>query len=781
MNRIVAGAFLCLCAGHARGQSCTYRLTVQVVETHNNSPVEAPILVLEPGHHVLQAIGEGFLADSLCAGRYTLQAEAVGYLPQTDTIMVKGDATYKMRVLAQNHQLVNVQVTAARTATVQQTREQLGAKALAEGSGKNLGDMLQAVNGVTTLNNGATVAKPVIHGLHSNRILMLNNGIRQEDQQWGSEHAPDIDPFLANNITVIKGAAGVRYGTDAIGGVVLVEPAPLTRDTGWHGELSLAGFSNNRMGVASAMAEHAVARLPGLAFRIQGTLKQGGNYHIPGAWVANTGLKEADYSAAAAYYRLHYGADLFYSHFETDLGLYRGSHTGNYNDLMNAINSPEPLIPAGFTYRIGRPRQHVLHDLAKAKVYLDSRAGVWNIVYGYQHNFRQEYDVVRIDNGQAQLNLTLNTQTLNVNLDHKPIRGVQGQVGADAVYQDNFYQNGDRIFIPAYTTYGGAAYVIEHYQHRDWNVEAGLRYDYRHYGLENPEGNSQQLVHYNFDYRNFSGTLGFHQHLTDNWDWSATLANAWRAPQANELFSAGLHQGAARIELGNKYLAPEKSHGLNLETRYSKRKWSADVAAYSQLIDDYIYLEPSGQLLTIRGYYKVFSYTQANAWFNGIDANVHYQWSSHLQTSLKYAMVRARNRDRDDWLILIPADRFTFSTRYTCTISPRVQEAYVSLDPHYVWQQTRIPSNFDAIDYPRPPAGYFLLDGSVGANLLVGKQPLYTSIAITNALNTRYRDYLDVFRYFLNQQGINVALRVRMPLIFSQQTKTTTTNEKDYY
>ncbi len=88
------------------------------------------------------------------------------------------------------------------------------------------------------------------------------------------------------------GRRGVRYGTDAIGGVVLVESKPLRSDTGWGGALNLAGFSNNRMGVSSLMLEHCLAKIPALSFRVQGSYKKGGNYRIPGYWAANTGVTE---------------------------------------------------------------------------------------------------------------------------------------------------------------------------------------------------------------------------------------------------------------------------------------------------------------------------------------------------------------------------------------------------------------------------------------------------------------------------------------------------------
>ena len=770
---VFSGLLLCLNAAGVWAQTCSYTLKIAVVEKHNFEPAYPAVVLVEPGQRAFETDENGMIfVDSLCPGRYILRFQSPGYTAQVDSLVVTGNQTYRLKVSHIDHLLDEVQVTEERERRLLQNQAQLDEQDLARSTGKTLGDLLGEVNGVSTLSNGATIVKPVIHGLHSNRIVLVNNGIRQEDQQWGGEQAPNIDPFLANRITVIKGAAGVRYGTDAIGGVVLVEPAPLPRVAGWNGVLDLAGFSNNRMGVASAMVEHNVARIPALSFRLQGTWKKGGNYRIPGHWVANTGVEETNFSAAVGYRKLHHGVELFYSHFDTHLGIYRGSHTGSENDLLNAINSSEPRVKAGFTYNIGRPRQHVTHDLLKAKLYADSRVGLWNLTYGFQHNHRKEFDVLRKENGRAQLNLTLNTQTINLNLDHKSLKGVSGQVGIDGVYQENFFQDGDRLFIPTYTSLGGAVYLIERYRHNNWTLEGGLRYDYRWYGVHNPEGSAQELVYYNFDYSNISGTLGFRQQLNNDCQWSATLANAWRAPQANELFSAGFHHGAARIELGNKNLRPEQSYSLNLETEFNvNSKLSVEISAYSQLINDYIFLEPGPYLLTIRGYLKTFNYRQTNAWLNGTDLTINYRWNEHLEASLKGSFLRARDRSAKDWLILIPSDRVSFDARYTRSISERLKDWFVSLTPGYVFEQTRIPQNFDAIDFPRPPKGYFLLDASIGGRVMAGKQPLDLSLSATNLLNSKYRDYLDVFRYFIDQPGTNLILRVRLPINFSQTKK----------
>ena len=772
MYRLLWCIISCMCINiyNAQAQSCSTTVKVSVVEKHNFAPVYPALVYIEQLNKAYDADEQGNVRiDSICPGIYTFHIETAGHEHAAEQVTITGNATLRFKVSLLEHSLDEVHITEERNKTLQQSKESLDKEKLNAASGKTIGDMLKVINGVSTLGNGATITKPVIHGLHSNRILMLNNGIRQEDQQWGGEHAPNIDPFLASNITVIKGAAGVRYGTDAMGGVVLVEPPSLRTQPGWNAELNLAGFSNNRMGVGSAMVEHAFKKIKGLAFRVQGTYKKGGNYRIPGYRAANTGVRETNFSGAIGYRSAHYGAEVFFSFFNTDLGLYRGSHTGNQNDLMNAINSPVPLIPAEFTYDIERPRQHVEHSLGKARVYADTRIGMWNLIYAYQRNYRQEYDVVRIDKGNAQLNLSLNTHTANLNLDHKKIGRIEGEAGVDAISQQNYLGNGDRIFIPNYLMYGAAAYLIERYKTKKVLLEAGLRYDNRYYDVNNPEGSNQQVVNYKYNFSNVSGTLGLKHQLTDELEWFVTAGRAWRAPQASEMFSAGLHQGAARIEIGNKTLKPESSFSLNAETKYSGKKVAAELSLYAQYIGNYIYLEPGADLLTIRGYFKTFNYKQTDAMLSGADATVVMQLAKNLQSTAKASLLYARDLAKKDWLILMPPNRFSLGVKYSKSLSKTLQNSYAGIDARYVTRQNRVPSDFDAIDYPRPPKEYFLLDASIGTTLQFNKQIINVSLSADNLLNAKYRDYLDAFRYFIDQPGRNIVLRLNIPFQFNDQ------------
>ena len=228
MYRLWLGTILLLCGNvyAARSQQCNNIIKVSVVETHNFAPVYPAVVYIEQLKKAYDVDEQGNVTvDSICAGTYIFHIEAAGHEHASEHVTITGSTSLRFKVALLEHSLSEVHITDERNRSIQQSKTQLHKQDLDAVSGKTIGDMLKTVNGVSTLGNGATISKPVIHGLHSNRILMLNNGIRQEDQQWGGEHAPNIDPFLANNVTVIKGAAGVRYGTDAIGGVVLVEPA----------------------------------------------------------------------------------------------------------------------------------------------------------------------------------------------------------------------------------------------------------------------------------------------------------------------------------------------------------------------------------------------------------------------------------------------------------------------------------------------------------------------------------------------------------------------------
>ena len=104
-----------------------------------------------------------------------------------------------------DHTFENVVVSGIKDQISSQEVESINEKTISENANQNLSNLLETINGVSTLKNGSGIAKPIVHGLYGNRLTILNNGIAQSGQQWGNDHSPEIDPLAANQLEVIKG------------------------------------------------------------------------------------------------------------------------------------------------------------------------------------------------------------------------------------------------------------------------------------------------------------------------------------------------------------------------------------------------------------------------------------------------------------------------------------------------------------------------------------------------------------------------------------------------
>lgn len=701
--------------------------------------------------------------DQLCQGKYTLVSRILGYKEIAQSVTLVHTAEENVLLTEDDIHLQDVNVTAQRTtALASQTVTQLDGKALNQTRGQSLGEALRTVTGVTALQTGSSIAKPVIHGMHSNRVLILNNGIRQEGQQWGSEHAPEIDPFVASRISVIKGAAGVRFGSDAIGGVVLVEPAPLPTGKTLHGELNLVGFSNGRQGVASLQTEGGFGK--GFGWRVQGTLKRGGNIRTPRYFLDNTGSSEQNFSASTGYRSTRFHTELYYSRFASRLGIFSGSHIGNLSDLQDVLENGEPLIKSGFSYAIHRPYQQIVHDLLKWKIdWKPATGGNWSLTLARQFDDRMEYDLHRPRNdslaalNRPELRFRLTTYTGDLIFEHKPVaEKLTGSVGISGFYQFNI-MNG-RPLIPNFRTYNAGIFWIEKLRLNRWEYEAGLRYDYRHMQVFRYE--RQVLEKPLFVFQNFSGTVGATYSMSDQWTTRFNAGTSWRAPNVSELFSDGVHHGAAAYELGDRSLQSEKAFNLSLTTEYTSRNVQAEVVFFYNTIRDYIYLKPQAEpILTIRGAFPSFQYSQTNALYAGLDASLGAILLPKISGTSKLSLLYVQDLLLNQPIVMIPPNRWENSLQYEPGRWGRLQDVFVGIGNLWVARQNRVPTNSD---FAPPPPAYALWNLTAGFALPISeKHRLDVGLTVSNLFNTVYRDYLNRFRYYADDPGRNASLRLK--------------------
>ena len=535
------------------------------------------------------------------------------------------------------------------------------------------------------------------------------------------------------------------------------------------------GFSNGRQGVISGIVDGNFARMPSFSWRLQGTYKQGGNVRSPDYYLKNTGIREYNFSWAAGYEKQNIGIEAFYSQFNTDIGIFSASHIGNLTDLEKAFEADEPLESADFTYKIDRPWQQIEHELFKAKGYiLTGNSGKLSITYARQYNKRLEYDKDAPRNDSlAALNLPalqfeITTHTGDLTWEHNWYRSLKGSFGVSLIDQGNTYEG--RFFIPNFKKYGGGIFWIERWKPLDskLEIEAGIRYD--HIFQEIFMWQDDVLTSPEYTYNNVSGSIGGIYKFSKDLLVKVNAGTAWRPPNVNEMFSNGLHHGAAAVEIGDTSLVAEQAYNISAAVEYTGDKLSFTVDAYYNYINDFIYLKPvQPPTLTIRGAFPTFRFSQVDATLNGFDVTVHYKLPLNLNITSKASILRAYNQSAGEYLVLMPADRFENTLEYRFREGDKFSDGYLSLTLLSVLEQTRVPENSD---YVPPPAGYNLLGIQAGFSLPIGKQKMKVGIGVANLLNTSYRDYLNRFRYFTDEMGTNVSLRVTVPFALSGHNKT---------
>lgn len=779
-----------LWAGGASAQNCDCFIQGIVQDDATKQPIVGAVVLIKELNKGVSTNAKGFYRISnICQGKYTVIGRIVGYEEKSYTISLEHGAEQNIKLSETEHHLTNIDIKAQKIENLTQTKNTLQNATLDQTRGQSLGEALKQISGVTTLQTGSSIAKPVIHGMHSNRVLIMNNGVRQEGQQWGSEHAPEIDPFVAKKITVLKGASGVRFGSDAIAGVIMLEPDTLPDSTILKGEINSIYFTNGRQTVNSGIIEGGfnnsnakkITKIPySIGYRVQGTYKRGGDISTPQYRLANTGIEEINFSLSANYKRKNWISDMFFSQFNTKIAVFLGSHIGNVSDLIEAIRRGSPLaiyIPETFTYDIGRPYQDVHHNLLKIKNVIKNRNGVLSLTLGRQYDYRKEIDILRGDRNLIQL-FKLTTYSSELIYEHKPIlKLLTGSIGINSLYQENLTTGtiteprSSTVLIPNFKNFTSGVFLIERIVRNNWEIESGFRYDIRHLNVYRIPRGGQNVVNNTQNNQNFSGTLGANYRPNAKWNFMANASSAWRAATVNELYSDGVHHGAASFERGNENLVPEVTLNLSFTANYVSKNFQAELHLYNNYINNFIFLSPTGRpALTIRGAFPEFLYTQTDSRFQGFDLNGIVQIIKHLSLNSKISYLKAQDLNNNQPLIQIPANRWENTLRYDW------KKTSVSLTNLYVAKQNRIPKKIIFSDIPSseivfseyggdfapPPAAYSLWSASASQQFAINtKQTLNISLTISNLFNTTYRDYLNRFRYFADETGRNVAFRAK--------------------
>lgn len=781
-------------------QNCNLSLEGYIIDLHDNSVLENAVVKIKNTNLYTLTNNKGFYQiNGLCQGEYEIIVSHLQCETQTLQITLKEnknlDFSLEHHLESLNEVLIKGELYNLNDKSA--ISAQISHETIDQYSNATLGDAIATLPGVSSLNTGNTIVKPVIQGLHSSRVLIINNNVRMEDQQWGVDHAPNIDINSAANITVIKGSSALEYGGDAIGGVILAEPqkAPL-KDT-LMGKTILTGASNGRGGNLSTNLIKAYKS--GLYIKAQGSFKRMGDLETPDYILSNTGVKEQNIALGIGLNKINYGLDIFYSRFETEIGILRASHIGNVRDLVNAINSQEPSFVDSFTYDINSPKQDVLHQLFKVNAFKKIKNfGQLDVQYAFQNNRRKEFDIRRGDrSGIPALDLELKTHNIITKIRYNKIDNFSTKAGLELTYQNNFPNpdTGVRRLIPDYDMYKIAGFWTANYQTSDnWYFNAGIRYDFTNIDAQKfyrksrweernyqtdfasiivEDFGTQLLTNPKFNYHNFSANMGM-QYSFNNWEWNTNFGTASRAPNPSELFSDGLHHSIANIEIGDLRITSEQSYKISTQLNHQFKQWQFNISTYYNFIDNYILLEPSGIEQTIRGAFPVFEYRQTNARLYGVDINFEYQFNESFSFNSTFAYVNGKDTLRDRALINMPPINWQNSFNYQVI---KWHDLNLFLSSQTIFEQTRFPDdnfttpvlntetgNFEEtlVNISEPPEAYHLMNFRAEIPFEFSFAKLQVALSVNNFLNTKYRSYLNRQRFYADEIGRNFALQIKL-------------------
>ena len=492
---------------------------------------------------------------------------------------------------------------------------------------------------------------------------------------------------------------------------------------------------------------------------MQGTYVNGGDRSTARYLLNNTGLREANGSAAFGWKRDRFEVDAFYSLFSTRIGVLFSAQMGDEQLLRERIRLGRPTEFYPWTRQIDYPYQKVVHQVAKLHTrYALPAGGTLEWQAAYQHDDRREFNQRR--------NFRSHVPTLDLQLESFQTDGRWQQSYADhwTTEAGLFYANvkntntpgtGVVPIIPNYVQQNAGVFAIQKYSGHEWGAEAGARLDHQRLNARGidlygrPYG---KLDHYN----NVTYTLGAHAHVLPGLDVLTNVGSAWRAPHVHELYSNGVEHSSGLFARGDAGLRPEVSTKWVSSLRFSRPRFSASIDGYVQWIQNYIFDAPTSEVITmVSGAYPVFQYRATDAFFRGVDAEAKWQVLPRLTVEGGASWVRADDRTKQKPLPFIPSFRLSDAVTLRLGSVAHLHDLYVKASHKYVAKQTHFDPATDLIAFT--PAAYHLFGAEAGVNwVLPDGRKIKFLLTADNLFNREYREYTNRFRYYAHDLGRDV-------------------------
>mgnify|MGYP001157314630 FL=1 len=629
--------------------------------------------------------------------------------------------------------------------------ERLSTKSIRKLGATTLSEGIVNIPGVSQISTGTSIGKPVIRGLSGNRILVYTQGIRLENQQFGGEHGLGINNAGISSVEVIKGPASLLYGSDALGGVLYLNPEKFTSNNNTEIIFNQQFFTNT-MGTNTSMGMKT--SLDNWKFLARGTYSNHTDYQTPeNNIVTNTRFNEKDFKTGIAYSKNKFTSEIRYNYNNSNLGLTEG-----ITEQSNSRNLIEPYQ---------KINNHILSS-HNHFFFGDSKL---DIDLGYTFNDRQEFEEHEEEeeeeeeedheeHEEAALRMQLKTFSYNLKYHFPNIGDIEILSAIQGLYQTN-RNFGEEVLIPDAIINDLGIFTAANYTWNKNTLQVGVRFDNRRITTEKMEIAHEDEVHVfdaiNNSYNSFTTSLGFKTSLLEKITARVNLASGFRAPNLAELSSNGVHHGTNRFEKGNSRIKNEKNIQIDISLEYKTEHFELFTNGFYNHINDYIFIAPTD---AIEDGEQVFSYVQENAKLYGGEFGFHLHphpqdWL-HLESIFETVIGKQEN---GNYLPLIPANTWRNTFRTEFNYKDWLKQAYSSLTLESTFSQ----NNVDAFE--TTSANYNLLNFALGGDFYMKNIKFSTSLSINNLLNKTYINHLSRLKNDgIFNQGRNIVLGVNFTI-----------------
>lgn len=712
----------------------------KITSKENNQPVPATVYIPQLEKGAVADFDGNYKLNNIPDGNYNVVFSSLGYATISKKINfsnnqnVTENLQLEESVVEMEEVIVSTPFHKLQSDNVMKV-ERVSTESLNSSGAVTLADGIKNIAGVDLISTGTGIGKPVIRGLSSNRVLTYTQGVRLENQQFGDEHGLGINEAGIESVEVIKGPASLLYGSDALGGVLYLNPEKFALSRETHGDLSSTYFSNT-LGTSTNLGIKTSGEK--LKFLARGAYSEFSDYKTGADYrVTNTRFNEKDLKTGLQYLGTKFKSTLRYN--------YNRSNIGIAEEVGEQTHSKDLEIP------FQEVDNHILsfdNTVFFTNSSLDVKAG-------YLFNDRREFED---DPAMAALRLKLNTFNYDVKYHLPQLGKFETIIGLQGMFQNN-KNEGEEILIPDANTTDIGLLATSHYHFEKVDLQAGIRFDSRKIESEaarNPV-DENFIPALNKTFTSFTAALGAKVDLFEKFSTRVNLASGFRAPNLAELTSNGVHEGTNRYEKGNAELNNEQNFQTDLSFEYRNEHVEFFVNGFYNAVNDYIFISPTNETIDDA---QVYGYLQDDAALYGGELGFHLHphpldWL-HLESSFETVTGKLNN---NTYLPLIPANslRNTFRVELNDGKTRRNSFAFITLENTF--DQKNV-SNFET-----RIGGYSLLSAGVESSFQLQKVMLKLGVNGTNLTDKEYISHLSRFKPdgILNiGRSINVNLKIEI-------------------